>query len=109
MRLPCSRTGLNFCSFYLGFYLLSGIYAVGYLLFRRATPEFNPPAIAALPWTFVLVPLLNSMGISNLYGRLGGSPVLYGTLMWTALLPGAMMNGALLYLLGRAIDRRNAS
>ena len=29
-----SKTGLTFCSFYFGLYLLSGIYAVGFLLFR---------------------------------------------------------------------------
>ena len=100
-----SKTGLTFCSFYFGLYLLSGIYAVGFLLFRRPTPEFNPPSLVALPWTFFLVPFWHSMGISNVYERLVGSPVLYGTLMWLVLLPGALLNAIILYLFGRFLDR----
>lgn len=45
------------------------------------------------------------MGISNLYQRLVGSPVLYGTLMWLVVLPGALLNAIILYLFGRFIDR----
>lgn len=105
MKFFRSRIGLFFCSFYLGLYLLSGIYAVCFLLFRRPTPEFNPPSLAALPWTFVLIPVSHSMGISNVYQRLVGSPFLYGTLMWLVVLPGALLNAIILYLFGRFFDR----
>jgi hypothetical protein len=106
MKFFRSKTGLTFCSFYLGLYLLSGIYAVSYMLFRRPAPEFNPPSLAALPWTFFLIPFWNSMGIGNVYDRLIGSPFLYGGLMWAALLPGALLNATILYLFGKLLDGR---
>ena len=104
MKFVRSKTGLTLCSLYLALYLLSGIYAVGFLLFSRPTAEFNPSSLVALPWTFFLIPYYNSMGIINLYQRLVGSPVLYGLLMWSVLLPGALLNAVILYLFGRILD-----
>ena len=57
MKFFRSKTGMKLSLSYLGLYLLSGIYAVGFLLFRPPTPEFNPPSLVTLPWTFVIVPL----------------------------------------------------
>ncbi|HUI43225.1 MAG TPA: hypothetical protein VL523_14775 [Terriglobia bacterium] len=104
MKFRRSKTGLAICSVYLGLYWLSGIYAVGVLLFTRPTPEFNPPSLVALPWTFILIPLSHSMGISDLYERLASSPFLYGALMWLVLLPAALLNAIILYLAGRFLD-----
>ena len=104
MEFRRSKTGSALCFFYLGLYLVSGIYAVCVSLFWRPTPEFNPPSLAVLPWTFVLVPLSHSMGISDLYERLIDSPFLYGTLMWLVCLPGALLNAIILYLFGRLLD-----
>lgn len=100
-----SRTGSTLCLYYLGLYLLSGVYAVGFLLFHRPTAEFNPPSIAALPWSLVLISISHSMGITDLYQRLVNSPVLYGMLMWLVLLPGALLNAWILYLFGSFLDR----
>ena len=46
MRFFRSKAGLTFSLSYLGLYLLSGIYDVGFLLFRPPTPEFDPPSVA---------------------------------------------------------------
>jgi len=101
-----SKTGSALCLSYLGLYLLSGLYAIGVLLVTRPTPEFNPPSLAALPWSLFLIGYYNSLGISNLYQRLVDSPVLYSGLMWLVLLPAALLNATLLYLFGRFLDRQ---
>jgi hypothetical protein len=46
MKFFRSKTGVMFSSLYLGLYLLSGIYAVGFLLLRPPTPEFDPSSLA---------------------------------------------------------------
>lgn len=100
-----SRTGFTFGLLYLGLYLLSGIYAVCMLVFGRPAPEFNPPAIAGLPWSLPLILLSHSLGIGNLYDRLTGSPVLYGILMTLVPLPGALLNAGVLYAFCKFLDR----
>jgi hypothetical protein len=104
MKYFRSKTGGILCLSYLGLYLLSGIYAVGFLLFRPPTPEFDPPSLAALPWTFVILPLAHSWGITNWYEVHAGSPIAYGTVMTLVLLPGAMLNAIIFYLFGKMID-----
>ena len=101
-----SRTGLIFALSYLGLYLLSGLYAITFLLFHRPPAEFNPPSIAALPWSLVLIQLSHSLGILSLYDRLIASPILYGGLMTLVVLPGAMLNAVILYAFCRFLDRR---
>lgn len=105
MRFLRSRTGWRLCSVYLGVYALSGVYAVCWLLFSRPTPEFNPPSLVALPWTIVLIRFWNAHGIGNAYDRYINSPFLYGGVMWSALLPGALLNAVILYLLGKLFER----
>jgi hypothetical protein len=100
-----SNTGLALCLSYLGLYLLSGVYTVVFLLFHRPPGEFNPPGIAALPWSLVLIPIYHQMGILTLYDRLIKSPVLYGGLMMLVLLPAALLNALILYAFGRLLDR----
>ena len=68
MKFFRSKTGEKLCALYLGLYLLSGIYAVGFPLFNPPPAEFNPPSPVALPWTFFI--------IQDWYGRHIGSPVL---------------------------------
>ncbi len=104
MKFLRSRTGVKLCSVYLGLYLLSGIYAVGFLLFNPPTAEFNSPSLVALPWTFYIIPLANSWGIQDWYGRHVGSPILYGTVMTLVFLPGAFLNTVIAYLFGRLLD-----
>jgi hypothetical protein len=112
MKFFRSKTGKTFCSLYLGLYFLSGVYAVCFLLFRPPTPEFNPPSLVALPWTFVIVPLAHSWGMTDWYERHVGSPILYGTVMTLIFLPGALLNAVIVYLFGKFIDwsrRRSAA
>jgi hypothetical protein len=109
MKFWRSRTGVILALSYLGLYLLSWIYAVGFLLFNPPAAEFNPPSLVALPWTFFIVPLANSGGIQDWYGRHVASPVLYGTVMTSIFLPGIMLNAVILYLFGRFLERRRRS
>jgi hypothetical protein len=109
MKYLCSRTGGILAFSYLGLYLLSWIYAVGFLLFNPAPAEFNPPSLVALPWTFLIIPLANSWGIQDWYGQHVGSPFLYGTVMTTIFLPGILLNAVILYLLGRFLEGRRGS
>jgi hypothetical protein len=74
LKTPGDRTGAILALSYLGLYLLSWIYAVGFLLFNRPPAEFNPPSLVALPWTFFIIPIANSWGIQDWYGRHVGSP-----------------------------------
>jgi len=104
MKLFRSKAGVALGLSYLGLYLLSGIYAIVFLLFGPATPEFNPPSVAALPWSFVLIPFYRSMGIGNLYDHLTGLPVLFAALMTLVLLPGAMLNAFILYACCKFLD-----
>lgn len=106
MRFFRSKAGLTFGLSYFGLYLLSGIYAVSVLLFSPPTPEFNPPSLAALPWSLVIIPRAHSLGMTDWYQRHAGSPVLYGTAMTLVLLPGAVLNATILYLLGRFLGGR---
>jgi len=104
MKFLRSRTGAILSLSYLGLYLLSWIYAVGFLLFNRPAPEFDPPCLVALPWTFFIIPLANSWGIQDWYQRHIGSPVLYGTVMALVFLPGVLLNAVMLYLFGRSLE-----
>src|SRR5579863_10232174 len=104
-RVFQSRTGLTFALSYLGLYLLSGLYAIVFLLFHRPPAEFNPPSIATLPWSLVLIQLSHSLGTLSLYDRLIGSPILYGGLMTLVVLPGAVLNAVILYTFCRFLDR----
>jgi len=104
MKYLCSRTGGILALSYLGLYLLSWIYAVGFLLFNPAPAEFNPPSLVALPWTFLIIPLANSWGIQDWYGQHVGSPFLYGTVMTTIFLPGILLNAVILYPFGRFLE-----
>ena len=90
---------------YLGLYLLSGVYAITFLLFHRPPAEFNPPSIVALPWSLILIALSHSLGILSVYDRLIGSPVLYGGLMALVVSPGALLNAIILYAFCRFLDR----
>jgi hypothetical protein len=99
------KTGPMLSLRYLGLYFLSGIYALCFLLFRPPTPEFDPPSIVALPWTFVILPIANSWGIQDWYLRHSGSPVLYAAVMTLILLPGALLNAIIAYLIGKALGR----
>jgi hypothetical protein len=100
------RTGAILALFYVGLYLLSWIYAVGFLLFNPPPAEFNPPSIVALPWTFFIIPIANSWGIQDWYGRHVGSPVLYGTVMASLFAPGVLLNAIVVYLFGTFLDGR---
>ena len=100
------RTGAILALSYFGLYLLSWIYAVGFLLFNRPPAEFNPPSLVALPWTFLIIPVANSWGIEDWYGRHVGSPVLYGTAMALLFAPGVLLNAIALYAFGTLLDGR---
>jgi hypothetical protein len=105
MRFLRSRTGAIFSLSYFALYLLSWIYAVGFLLFNPPPAEFDPPSLVALPWTFVIIPFVNSWGIQDWYGRHVGSPILYGTAMALVFLPGVLLNAIILYVFGKALDK----
>jgi hypothetical protein len=100
------RTGAILALTYLGLYLLSWIYAVGFLLFNRPPAEFNPPSLVALPWTFFIIPVANSWGIQDWYGRHVGSPALYGTVMALLFAPGVLLNAIIVYLFGTFLGGR---
>jgi len=104
MNFLRANTGAKFCSIYLALYVLSWIYAVGFLLFNPPPAEFNPPSHVALPWTLFIIPVANSWGIQDWYGRHMDSPILYGTVMALIFLPGVFVNAALFYVFGRLID-----
>ncbi len=104
MKFLSSKTGVKLCCLYLGLYFLSGIYAVGFLLFNKPPAEFNPPSLVAMPWTFFIIPLANSWGIQDWYGRHIGSPILYGTVMTLVFLPGVLLNAVIAYLFGTFLD-----
>ena len=104
MQRNGARFGLALCTAYLALYTLSLIYSVGILLFEKPTAEFNPPSLVAIPWSLVLIPYYQSLGIGDLYLHLTRSPVLYSLLMWSVLLPGALVNAGCLYLVGKFLD-----
>lgn len=104
MKLFRSKLGLTFGLSYFGLYVLTGIYAVCFLLFRKPTPEFDPASLAVLPWSFILLPLAHAYGIADWYERFAGSPVLYGTLMTLVLLPGALLNAVIFYHIGKYLE-----
>jgi len=79
------------------------------LLFNPPPAEFNPPSVVALPWTFFIIPLVNSWGIQDWYGQHVGSPFLYGTVMTEIFLPGILFNAVILYLFGRLLEGRRRS
>lgn len=105
MQFFRSKAGRAMGKAYLGLYLLSGIYSIVFLLFNRPTAEFNPPSIAALPWSLWLISISHRMGILALYDRLAKSPILYGGLMTLVQLPAALLNALILYAICRFLDR----
>ena len=104
MKFFRSKTGVTLGLSYLGLYALSWIYSVCFLLAHRARAEFNPPSVAAFPWSLLIISFANANGMTGWYQRHAASPILYATAMALLLLPGALLNAIILYLFGRLLD-----
>jgi hypothetical protein len=100
--MKLSKFGLILSSSYLGLFLAAGLYAIYLLVFHTATSEFCglPAIFVTLPWSMLLMPIINGLGIVRWYEQFAGTPALYGFWAMMTLLPSALINAAILYTAG---------
>ncbi|HET9177058.1 MAG TPA: hypothetical protein VFQ24_01735 [Terriglobia bacterium] len=105
MRLR-SRLGLIFLITYLAIFLFAEILAFRSLIFDTANSELSgvPAIFITLPWSIIFGRFWDSVGFVNWYNRFAGSPALYGFFASLTVLPGLIINAAILYYLGSIID-----
>ena len=97
-----SRPGLIFSLSYLALFFAAGLYAIYLLVFHTATSEFCglPAILVTLPWSMLLMPVINGLGVVTWYGQFASTPALYGFFAMLTLLPSALINATGLYYLG---------
>jgi membrane protein DedA with SNARE-associated domain len=107
MKIGYSRSGLVLSLVYLAVFLLAGGYAIYSLVFNTANSELSgvPAILVAMPWSLVVVPIVNGLGYVSWYGHFAGQPALYGFLAMLGLLPAALLNMIILYFIGSIIDK----
>lgn len=60
--------------------------------------------MVTMPWSLLLERVWNAIGYIEWYDRFANSPVLYGLLGTVTDLPGAIINAAIAYWIGKAIE-----
>jgi hypothetical protein len=100
-----SRLGLIFVIAYLALYLFAEFVAFRALIFDTAHSEFSGvlAILVTLPWSIMLGPFWDFVGLVKWYGRFAGTPALYGFFASLTILPGAIINAVILYYIGRVI------
>jgi hypothetical protein len=103
-----SRLGTLLALAYLVVFLLAQCFTVAALKSNPANSEMSGivAVLVTLPWSLILVPVWNALGYVEWYNKFANSPGLYGLLGTMALLPGAIVNAAIAYWIGRAIEGR---
>lgn len=106
MRLR-SRLGLILVVTYLAIFLFAEGLAFRALIFDTANSELSgvPAIFITLPWSIIFGRFWDSVGFVNWYNRFAGSPALYGFFASLTVLPGWIINAAILYYIGGLIDR----
>jgi len=106
MRLR-SRLGLIFAVAYLAVFLFAEVIAFRALIFDTANSELSgvPAIFVTLPWSLMFERFWDSVGYVNWYNQFGGTPTLYGFFASLTVLPGWIINAAILYYIGVLIDR----
>lgn len=109
MRLR-SRLGLIFVIAYLAIFLLAEAVAFRALIFDTANSELSgvPAIFVTLPWSLMFGPFWDSVGFVNWYNQFAGTPALYGFFASLTVLPGWIINAAILYCIGGLIGRMAA-
>jgi hypothetical protein len=105
MRLR-SRTGRIFVIAYLAIFLFAEFIIFRALIFDTANSELSGvlAMFVTLPWSILFGPLWDWVGFVKWYGQFASTPALYGFFASLTILPGAIINAAILYYIGRAID-----
>ena len=98
-----SRPGLILSLSYLGIFALSGIYTLYFLIFHAASSEFSGllPVLLTLPWSMVMILILDGLGYITWYDHFADNPVAYGLLALLPLLLAALVNATIIYFIGR--------
>ena len=106
MRLR-SKLGLIFVIAYLAIFLFAEAIAFHALIFDTANSELSgvPAIFVTLPWSLMFARVWDSVGFINWYNQFASTPALYGFFASLTDLPGFIINAAILYYIGRAIDR----
>lgn len=106
MRLP-SRLGFIFVVTYLAIFLFAEVLAFRALIFDAAHSELSgvPAIFVTLPWSIIFGQFWDSIGFVSWYNQFAGTPGLYGLFASLTLLPGLIINAAILYYMGGLIDR----
>jgi hypothetical protein len=101
-----SRLGLKLVIAYLAIYLFAELIAFHALIFDTANSALSGvfAIFVTLPWSIILARFWNWVGFVKWYGRFAGTPAVYGLFASLTILPGAIINAAILYYLGRLID-----
>ena len=107
MARSVSRLGLVFSGAYLSLYLFMAMLAIHTLMTRPATSEFSGVGmvLVTFPWSLLWVACMERLGLISWYEQFSGTPALYGLWASLACLPAALPNTAILYLVGRALDK----
>jgi hypothetical protein len=101
-----SRLGRTLALGYLGLFALCGLYAIWLLVFHAADSAYCglPAILITEPWSMMSMSLIDRLGFVGWYEQFSKWPAVYGFFAMMTLLPSALINAALLYLLGRMIE-----
>jgi hypothetical protein len=101
-----SRLGLKLAIAYLAIVFLADLTAFHALIFDTAHSELSGvfAMFVTLPWSIILAPFWDWAGFVDWYGRFARTPAVYGFFASLTILPGAIINAAILYNIGRLVD-----
>jgi hypothetical protein len=101
-----SRLGLKLVIAYLAIFLFAELIAFRALIFDTANSALSGvfAMFVTLPWSIILGPFWDWVGLVKWYGRFASMPAVYGFFASLTILPGAIANAAILYYIGRMID-----
>ncbi|HET7214892.1 MAG TPA: hypothetical protein VFL79_14970 [Terriglobia bacterium] len=101
-----SRWGLIFVVVYLSIFLFTEFVAFHSLIFDTANSALSgvPAIFVTLPWSVLAGRFWEWVGFVQWYSRFASTPALYGAFASLTILPGAIINAAILYHIGRALD-----
>ncbi len=102
-----SKLGLVLGLVYLAIFVLTELIAFYGLIFETASSDLSGvlALFVTLPWSIALVRFWDAVGFIKWYGQFAGRPALYGFFGLLAILPGAILNAAIVYYIGKAIGR----
>jgi len=109
MNLTLSRLGLGgkLSGIYLAVFALSVLYALAQLTLNTRHSEFASifAILITVPWSAFAISFARDLGFIAWYDQFASTPLLYGLLGMTVLLPGALLNALILYGIGRGLER----